>query len=396
MARTIQIGKRHWLAGMTWRSFEDTPNKEELKEDAHNLGASWVCVRNGRTAIQAGFCATIDEAKQPSKFFSLAAMLADSRQQPWLGIFKIEEDLWWYVAVRDGHAILPDGDVIGGQAEIYAARERHSGFTDWKYIEGDIADLDELIKSIGEKPTPVRSLTGGFLPSFPVAMVVSLVVLACAMGGGYWWWQQKQLAEEQERAAAMAKMRAQLAAGQPVVVAPSPLLTTPQPNEWLRACGAELHQLPLSGDGWALGQVACDTASATVRWHRKDGATVANRPEGVLSPSGEFVDQVIQLRGLSAQGPDSAIDLPAEEIALRAWAQAAMFTLGISSPTVAPPLPGTTPTAAAPPPRPQRNISLDILISPFDLDLSSIPGLRLNSLKTTENGWHIEGSLYGR
>jgi hypothetical protein len=397
MVRTIQIGKRRWLAGMTWSSYEDAPSKDELKEDAQRLGASWASVRVGESAIQGGFCAPIDGIKNPTKLFSLAAMLADSREQPWLGIFKIEEGVWWYVAVRDGHAILPDGDVIGGEAEIHAARERHSGYTDWKYIDGDISLLEEFINDIDAKPTPVRSLSGANLPVIP--LMVSAVVLVSVMGGGYWWWHQNQL--EQERAVAMAKVRAQMLADQkPVVLAPSPLLTTPNPNDWLSVCGNVVFALPLSQDGWERDQASCDMASVSIHWVRKDGATVANKPEGTLSPDGNTVDQAIQLVGLKVQGSNDAIDLPAAKLVLRAWAQAANFTLAMNEAAPAPVLPGANVSeqnkTGAPVARPQASIALDIPVSPFDMDMSSVPGLRLTSLRSTVTGWHVEGMLYGR
>lgn len=392
MARIVKIGKRRWLAGMTWSSFEDVPSKAEIKDDAKRLGASWACVRIGESAIQAGFCEPIENVKHPSKLYSLAAMLADSREQPWLGIFKIEEGVWWYVAVRDGHAILPDGDVIGGEVEVNAARDRHSGYTDWKYIEGDINILEEFINGVDAKPTPVRSLIDGNLPALP--LMVSAIALLAATGGGYWWYQNKQ-AEEQARVAAMAKMRAQMLAGQSVAVAlPSPLLTTPPPNAWLASCSRGISVLSLSQGGWALDQVSCDTASVIIHWNRKEGATVANKPEGALSPQGDSVDQVIPLTGLNAQGINDAIDLPGAKLVLRAWAQAADFTLAMNE--VAPALPGAQNNTGVPAPSPQASIKLNIPVSPFGMDMSLIPGLRLTSLRSTDKGWDMEGVLYGR
>lgn len=399
MVRIIQIGKRRWLAGMTWSSFEDAPSKDELKEDAQRLGASWACVRIGESAVQAGFCAPLDDAKQPSKLYSLAAMLADSREQPWLGIFKIDEGVWWYIAVRDGHAILPDGDVIGGEAEIHAARERHSGYTDWKYIEGDISLLQEFIKDIDAKPTPVRSLAGGNLPTIP--LMASGFFLVAVLGGGYWWWHLKQQEQEQERVVAMAKMRAQLLAGQTVVAAPSPLLTTPQPNDWLAACGNIILAQPLSQNGWALNEVSCDQASVNISWVRKDGATVANKPQGNLSPQGDLVGQMIPLVGLNSNGRNDAIDLPSAKLVLRAWAQAASFTLAVNEAAPSPVLPGATNVSVdnktgAPTILPQASVTLDIPVSPFSMNMSSIPGLRLTNLRSTNQGWNVEGILYGR
>lgn len=393
MAHIIQIGNRRWLAGMTWSSYEDAPRKSELKEDAQRLGASWVSVRVGESAIQAGFCEPVENVKGPTGLYSIAAMLADSRKQPWLGVFKIEEGLWWYIAVRDGHAILPDGDEVGGAEEINAARERHSGYADWRYIEGDIEDLAQFINEVEAKPTRVRSLVGIPRPTMP--MIVSAAVLVSALGGGYWWWQQKQL--EQERVAAVARARAIALANLPPALVPSTLLTTPSPNDWVAVCGLDVLALPLSKKGWELDKISCDLALAKIHWLRKDGATVAERPDGVLSADGDAVDQVIALAEPRVQGINDAIALPAAKAFLRAWAQAANFTLDMNEVPPIPLLPGASVASAnAPGMQQQATFGLHVTVSPFDIDFSSIPGLRLTSLKVLEAGWQLEGILYGR
>lgn len=206
MSAILSIVGKQWLAGMTWRSYENIPDKQDLRNDAEQLGHSWATVRIGEEAIQAGFCAPIDGMKRPKKLFSLAAMLADSREQPWLGIFKIREGLWWYIAVRDGHAVLPDGDVIGGEEEIRKARDNHAGYGDWKYFEGDIDALTTLIKGIEGKPTPVKSLVTSNWPRMPTVAAVTIVSLA----GGYLWWDAHQQETIAQAARAKALAMAQL------------------------------------------------------------------------------------------------------------------------------------------------------------------------------------------
>lgn len=392
MPRIININGRQWLAGMSWCSFEDVPSREELQDDASRLHSEWCAVRIGEAAIQAGFCEPIDDIKRPAKLYSLAAMLADSREQPWLGIFKIEEGLWWYIAVRDHHAILPDGDIIGGEKEIHAARDRHSGYTDWKYIEGDIRLLAEFMEDIGEKPTPVKSLVSTNIPTVPIAVAAAIVLATAA--GGYWWWHQKKVEEERERAIAMAKMRAQIANQKtPVVAPPSPLLTIPDPNSMVRACGRIILSQPLSMYGWTLGPIECNQTSVSLTWLREDGATVIKKPEGELSTDGEKVIQSIPL-GLEQKGNNNAIELPREELAIRGWAQAAGIALSLNRANPPMALPGADNTNV-PPPIPQSNIRFDLAFAPFWLDFSTIPGLRLTRVKSTAAGWSIEGALYG-
>ena len=412
MARCITIGKKRWLAGMTWSSFEDAPSKDELREDAQRLSSTWASVRISEAAVQAGFCAPPEGVKTPAGLFSLAAMLADSREQPWLGIFKISEGLWWYVAVRDGQAILPDGDVCGGEAEILAARERHSGYSDWNYIEGDVHLLEEFIKGIDAKPTRVRALY-----STPSATVIPLVIsalVASAVGGGYWAWEANRA--ERMRASELAKERMRLAAVQRPVSAPSPLLTLPIPSVWIERCRDSLFALPLSKDGWVLDKSACDSTAVSASWRRGDGATVASRPEGLLSSDGESVAQTVSLPPLALLAPKASLEarevpleLAAAKVIFRGWAQAADFTLALDDTAAAANavsaanLPGagavdssqTNPTAVPIPP-PQVGFILDIPISPFGMNLSSIPGLRLTHVKSTTTGWRVEGVLYGR
>lgn len=397
MANIVSINGRQWIAGMAWCSFEDSPSKDELKEDADRLKSDWYSLRIGENVIQAGFCKPIDGLKHPGKVFSLAAMLADSREQPWLGIFKINEGLWWYVAVRDGHAILPDGDVIGGESEIRAAQERHSGYTDWKYVEGDMAFLADLIAEIDAKPTSVKSLTTSNIPLLPI--IASATVLVLLAGGGYAYWHQKQVNEEIARAAAMAKMREAMAANQPITIAaPSPLLTTPLPDVWLHACGEIILKLPMSVYGWTFDQITCNQTSVSVNWIRQEGATVAKRPEGELSVEGDKINQIIPLTNLKQQSTDNSIELAKAQLIMRAWAQSINIPLTFTRNLPAPALPGATTQSEniKNVPLPQSEVKFDVKVSPFSLQFNLIPGLRLSSIKSTANGWSVEGVIYGK
>ena len=391
MAGIVRIGKRRWLAGLSWCSFEDAPSRDELQQDAQRLGASWSCVRNTDTAIQAGFCAPLDDVERPAGLYSLAAKLAATHEQPWSATFQLDDGVWWYIAVRDGNAIMPDGDVLGSDQLIVEVRERHAIYSDWNHIEGDASSLAALIQEADARPIPVRSLSRGELPVNPLLVLSALFLLAC---GGYYWWIQQQV-EMQAQAEAMAKMRAQLSATPAVLPPSSPLLTIPQPNDWLAACGDVVLSLPLSQSGWMLDSTSCNGDAATAIWTRKDGATVATKPDGTLSEEGEAIEQVIPLDIASLRGVDDAIVFEDAQRQLRAWAQAANFAVVIDKPTSAVSLPGAI-TVSAEAAMPQANVQIEVFISPFDLDLTSIPGLRLTGLKSNgNNGWSMRGILYG-
>lgn len=399
-ARVVEVAGRQWVAGLDWSSFEDIPTKEELRGDANRLFPSedesdvaWCALRVGETAIQGGFCRPVEGIKSPRKLYSLAAMLADSREQPWLGIFNLGNGLWWYVAVRDHHAILPDGDVIGGQEEILAVREHHSGYADWNYIEGDLDVLANVIGEIDARPTPLRSLSEK--RNWKLPLVGTALALSLAVGGAYWW-KEKKAQEERERVEAMERMRAQLAANkkpQALPLPPSPLLTTPSADKVLSGCGSAVRSLPLSTYGWSLESFSCSVSAATVVWFRDVGATVILRPEGDLASSGDRITQSIPL-GLELHGEDDSIPLKEAELAMRAWAQTANIAADITRPVPVPKLPGVA-DEQMPPPAPQMQVILNLSIPPFSLDFSRIPGFRINQVKSKETGWEIQGVLYG-
>lgn len=394
-ARVVTIGNQKWVAGMSWRTFEDTPSKTALLNDAEPLKASWAAVRIGEDAIQAGFCAAI-EGEKPSKLRSLAAMMADSRRQPWLGIFKIEEGVWWYIAVRDGHAILPDGDVIGGEQEITDAQDRHSGYTDWQYVKGDLEYLEELLSEIHAKPTRLKSLEGGDYGSVKLA-ASALAVVGIVAGGAYWWHAKKE-ADERARLAAIAQFRAQLASSAPPPVAAPAVPAYPQPGDWLRACNEIISPLPLSDRGWLIDQVGCDSTSVVVRRVITDGATVANRPEGEVFEQGDAIQQRIALTGVKPSDGKDSIELVEAKLAARAWAQSGGHQLTFAAPAQPPVLPGASAPKAAPPT--QVGVVIEMSVSPFRPEmqngLANLPGLRLTQMKSTDTGWHIEGVIYGR
>lgn len=391
-AHIVKIGKRSWLAGMAWRSFEDVPNRAEMAEDAANLNASWAALRRGESAKQGGFCSPIEGMKAPGKVFSLAAMLADSQKQPWLGTFKIAEGVWWYVAVRDEHAILPDGDVVGGEEEIYAARERHSGFGDWNFVKGDLSFLEELIDDIDAKPTRVYSLTATKVPLVPV--LAATFAAAVALGGGGYWWLEQNAAKERERVAAIERMKAEMANESKKIAVTSAASNMPSANSWLQACNQVISPLPMSRKGWLLSKPICEGKTVSVYWVLGEGATVADRPTGAVSAQGDAVTESISLEGLVAKSEDNAISLDDGKLALRAWAQAHGYELKFDELAPPPALPGAAATAAVAPK--EVRMAMGMPGSPFGVDLSALPGLRLTKVEPTDNGWRLEGIVYGR
>ena len=388
---------------MTWRSYGDRPTIAELRDDAEDLKMQWdkengkdntilAAVRVSGQARQGGFMPDDPGEKRPSGIYSLAAAVADAREQPWLGIFRIGENKWWYIAVREGQAILPDGDVVGDEDTIMAARANHEGYADWSYVKGDVKDLLGLIEERGKAQlrVPVRSLK-------PVSLVLPSIAgaaaLLCVVGGGMWWHNHEVALQQQRVAIAMAEA-AKIKAEQASV---SPLLKTPMPEAWLKVCVGDLKAQPISFDAWTVDKLSCSDSAAIIIWKRQDGATVAARPAGTVSNTGNAVAQIISFPALNS-GQDNAQGLAASNLALMQLLQPIGVEPQISAPVQPQPLPGASaPDSSQPPATPEETITMTLPVDPTSLTFDQIPGLRLDTLTINGEGdWIVTGDIYGR
>jgi hypothetical protein len=399
MAGIVEIGKDRWLAGMTWLAYETSPSKADLREDAGRQNADWVSVRNASDFKQAGFCPAI-EGEKLRKLNSLAAKLAESKQQPWLGIFRIADNLSWYIAVRDNHTILPDGDVLGTDEDMRLAQERHAGYIDWNHVKGDLTDLEAMIKLVDEKSSPIKAISG-MPPGQQVAIGAAVATTVLVAGGFLWWKHQQALAQAHEMAVSMQRERQRLAHFTAAPKAPPPpsLPILPPPSSWLHACGAALLDLPLSNQAWALTKPSCSQTSASITWLRGEGATLNDHPDCAVSANGDTCVEAIPFTALEAREMDDLLTSVEASVRFRQWTQTVGFK--VTLPPAAPPpqpLPGAD--KPAPPAFTQTAVTLDMPISPFSDDvgraLDAIPGLRLSSASMTDTGWSLQGVLYGR
>lgn len=392
-ARIIEIAGKKWIAGMHWQSFEHKPNKSDITAEAEEIGmesnidVELVAQRLHDQSIQVGFSERVDGYDKNA--FSLAAAIADYRRQPWLGVYRIDEKTWWYIAVRDNQSILPDGDIIGSKEEVIEARERHSGFDDWNYVDGGIGDLEEILAAIN--PLKVRDLKAKPEWLYPaIGAGVALLVSAIAFGI---WSHYKHM--DELAAAKLARERAIAAlAKQPPKEMPSPLLTMPMPNIVMNKCKEVVSKIPLSLHNWSYQSVTCSNSSADVYWKRGDMGSVANMPQGALDKEGNNVVQTIRF-DIAQRGPENAIALNQEIVLLFAAFQKIGVKIDINPIQLPPVLPGED-QANKPRPKPSANFTTTMETNPFNLDWNSIPGLRLKSVLSTKDGWRVEGVIYGR
>lgn len=422
MAAIIELpgDKRRFLAGMRWSTHESRPSRKKMLEIAGNEGW-WVAERRGRSIIQSGYCSPLDGFKSPKGLLSIAAMIAEAKPEPWLGIFDLGNGLYWYVAVRDNNGILPDGDVVGTYDEVSAARANSAGLGQWTYVDGGLGELATMLQGShpargkSAAPVPLRDLRSRPWVG-PLAGGAALVGAAAA---GLFLWHAHEAREAHDRAMAMARERAMIAAmrakkTRQVIL---PWTREPSPSRFLTACGRMLGALPVSEYGWMLSAVDCRVAGAVglhpamataqAHWLIGAGATAARIPGGVLSQDGKQVDGSPMTTPLAADRDGHADDSQQALRAIYAVAQPLGVSVSVTEEKVAPEantLPGGR--KAAPEENPERKpwqtmeVFMKTGLPVLSLDglgarLDAIPGFRLTDVSAKGMGqWEMAGKLY--
>ncbi len=425
MNQIIKIGKKSFITGMRWFNYVEKPSKNDILEDAERAEANWYAVRDG-AAIQCGFCASVS-AKIPSKLESLAARVAEAQIQPWMGIFEIsaEEDLYWYIAVRDQYTVLADGDIIGSKEEVLAVQQQHKSFDDWQYVDGDLNTLQELLqndKAQKAKPTLVKVLKNQ-TPLTPFQKIMTLILtfaFFAVAGGGYWWYQAA--ADAEAARLIQQKRQAQQKAGEMAVadairLAMLPLFNLPLPEDFLSSCRSVLYSAPVSENGWLMNGFSCSPEAATISRKRAEGASVGLLPEASIpDTNGEQTTQTYAAKKTTARRElPPLIAFNEAALILRDFAQRAGLTLSISAPAsiMSKPEPQSEAAAitsslpgigellkdeeAAPKLLPYVHATFSFVVhfAPFELQFN-VPGLFIKSIKTTADGYTVEGVIYGK
>lgn len=362
---------RSWIAGLTWRSFAAYPTLSERREDAQALAAEWMVLRHSFDIIQAGFCPALKNRK-PRGLYSLAAAIAEEYPQPWCGIFQLNEKSWWYIAVRDGQAILPDGDVVGSHAKVRTIQKQHESYADWNVHDGKIEDLFPLLEfskknlSMGKvksvEPTPV----------WKALAFIFLVLIAIAGGVSLYLEHKHQVHKAAQKAF------------HNVMFSVSPLERTPAPDDWIQNCLSIVEPLKISENGWLASKASCSGNQATIIWERLNGATVVSRPAGVLSKDG---NQVIQTQYFPSMihGQDIIENYTLEDDALYRLMQPINVQVEIGDPIY------NSGSGFE-----VQTVNFTLPFEPLNVDLNKVPGLRVDTLDWTESGWTIQGKLYGK
>ncbi len=420
MADVITLGRWRAVMGMRWVVHERMPGWAPVRDLARDLG-QWAVRRRGESIIQTGYCAPIP-GERPQKLVSLAALVADARPEPWMRVFDLGNDKWWFVAVRDNNGILPEGDVVGTYEEVQEARARIESLgSSWPQdiltqADGTLEDLEALALQGRAAYLQDAAVRSWLRPALLGAAVAGLSVAGLLV------WQAHEADRRAARQAAIAMAR--LAAAR--AVRAGMLFLPPWRQEasvgaFARACAAAWNALPIEQDGWIPRKITCregpwkdailavpkaqglrDNVTISVTWKssQKAGASPLRAPHGQLLAGGRIIRHVHTISLPLAEG-----GLEAAQTARRiAYAdlRAAGFTVHFPRASGRKGLPGAH--AGAPRPlaaHPWESRTLTVSwhgpwMSGFGGVLGAVPGLRARSLTIGPSGFLLKGVLYGR
>jgi hypothetical protein len=412
---TLPGVKGKFVAGLSWRHEDREPKRKSLRARAEALDARWAVVHKTRTGhFQAGFCAPIGGVKS-GQVKPLAALVADSHPQPWFGIYKLADDLYWYIAVRDGQEILPDGDQVGTLDEMLAAHQAHLRYGEWQDFSGTERDLAQIVKkarqpqSLIDKVVRKAQRSEGLTDIYGerqrvVGGLLGAVAIGTALTLGYKWHAQHQI--EEQRAAALARQRAQQAilAAQDAKQHVQPWTQLPVPSAVIAACAAAWHSQDLASAGWVLSSWSCKVdpellpkAITLAAYWTRAGGLAANAPGALLD--GDHSKSLVVRSVPFELTHDYNDDVAASSRAAYSFAQGNALQMKLTEASLAGALPGAAATnAATVDPWKTSDVDITLPMSPW-LGLASafdaVPGLRVTEIQLDSTmQWHTLGRLY--
>ncbi|RQU97799.1 type 4b pilus protein PilO2 [Burkholderia cenocepacia] len=308
---------QRYALGLAWRHVDGAPGVAERRA-LTTTDTRWGVVRKtsaNPATYQVGYGALPEGTKNVSSVRPLALYVADMHVPPWLGVFKLEDDRYWLLAVRDNNEIIPEGDVVGPRDAIEAAREQMLALASWdQVVDGGVEMLIEQIILRGNQRA-LRDLRTQLTPATKV--VLAALGLATVAGGGVlaYHLHSKRLEEAAYRDL-LTRQAAQRAKEEAELNTP-PWLNSPRTPAVFAACRDAWAQSELTRDGWQLVSWNCSVqgprVSISADWRRVTG--LASQAPGTLTGPDTSTEQ--RLGPAVANATDDHVDA-GTDTALRA------------------------------------------------------------------------------
>lgn len=398
-----------YAVGFTWLAEPAMPKPAQLRELSRVRGI-WGVARKTTDGVQLAFGDLPHDTRRPTAIRALASVVADYHPAPWLGVYRLNDELSWLIAVRaDG--IAPNGDLVGSHDEIQTAAAALKAGERWTSVSGSSADLAEMARLAGKQPG-LRDWRARISPLVRNGLIAASVCVVVVGGVAVWTWRQALMQE----AALLASQRAQIAAEHAKrarLLASPPWKLAAAPAQLIDACHQSWLAQPLAQDGWKLAIWQCKQAgenlSLTMNWVRAGGSPV--------DAPGRLIDGEHSQSSGSRPGPGAAVNAAAgsDEEARRAiWGLANTVGGQLSLGTI-PVLPCDVKVLKELPPWQIQNVSLTNTMPPWVYPLSaladetlldapighdgrswnSVPGFVLDTVTwTVDKYWTASGTLY--
>lgn len=419
----VTIGRREFWANLEWETIPvGADRKERLREIRATVGSGGLYCQQAIPShdhVAIGYAASPSRKGRAAARPSLAAAVANAEKDPWIGVFCLsaEQDLWWMVAVTEGHSIIVGGDVVGTQAEVLAAREEIKGYEkDWQFFEGDTATIQEFLAQGREVTGRAPPLVRPFVWRPAVWQVAAVVA---AVGGMVAW---HGIVERQEAQAQAAALRAallqryaqqhQLSLEAAARARARPWRRIARPRVFVHACLAILGATPDDWYGWTPVSLTCSLSrspykggvswpavpptqrvlprmGAVLKWQRTPWGSALTAPPGTLSVHGNtLVGRTRSLALPRSRQVRPVASQSAMRRALLAWAQLSPVPITVvwQSPRHRPAqsLPGAAPKPHGPPADSSlytAHMAMATMPFPGPLEaLAQLPGVRVTRL----------------
>lgn len=388
---TLPDSSMRYALGLTWEHEPVKPKPAALRERARRLGRFGVVRHTATGVYQVGYGDLPPGTKGAARIRALASLAVEQYPSPWMGVFKLTDDAYWLIAVRDGE-IVPGGDHFGGRDDVMAARDALRAQESWHEHNGTVANLAEIVGLA----TPERGLRD-LQALVPKAVWIGSTVLGVAAIGaaGAMWWTQHQEAQqrvEQQRLAAAQRAQREAEAAIP------PWSKLPAPSALMGACAGAWHDQALARDGWTLANWRCEQQGAmlalTVSWKRA-GGTALHAPGELTDPDHSQASLTQAVTWSPSSSPAVLADLARRTILTFSQTRAVPLTLD------PPPKPETNGNASELDVQPwqARGVTFTFEAPPwirYSGDFDAMPGLRLASVAydADKKEWSVHGTLY--
>ncbi len=279
---SIPGARGRYAVGLTWEHEHKRPTSS-VRRRIVKTGGRWGAIRRSDAeTYQVGHGTLPDGIKQPRAIRALAALVAEHFPSPWLGLYRIDDDHSWLIAVTRNGQIIPDGDRFGLHADMQSLRDALLAEQDWRQEEADAHHLATMI-ALAQPQPGLRDLARGVSP-LVLAGAGAVVLGGAAAVGVILWQQEKEAAELSQRldrqAAAQRRERARLAAEAAI----PPWTRQATPAAVVSACWREWNARSPAEAGWQVASWTCSVSPSAVlidtRWERATG--VAAGAPGLL------------------------------------------------------------------------------------------------------------------